>query len=84
MSLDEISQDFWQRHERRLQSDSGLQKALEERKSLPIYAYKNAVMDALYNHSVVVIRGTTGSGKTTQVNRIQLCLLICFRHVVFF
>lgn len=24
-------------------------------------------MDALYSHSVVVIRGTTGSGKTTQV-----------------
>lgn len=59
--------DLWKRHERRLLSDVGLQKALEERKTLPIYAFKEAVMDALYNHSVVVIRGTTGSGKTTQV-----------------
>jgi HrpA-like RNA helicase len=52
-----------------MQSD-GFQKALEERKSLPIYAFKNAVMNALYSHSVVVIRGNTGSGKTTQVNMI--------------
>ncbi|KAK4029626.1 dosage compensation regulator [Daphnia magna] len=67
VSMNTISQDLWQRQERRIQSDVSLQKALEERKALPIYAFKNAVMDALYNHSVVVIRGNTGSGKSTQV-----------------
>jgi HrpA-like RNA helicase len=61
-----ISQDLWQRQERHMLSE-GYQKALEERKSLPIYAFKNALMEALYTHSVVVVRGNTGSGKTTQV-----------------
>lgn len=75
--MDTISQDLWQRQERLLQSDQNFQKALEERKSLPIYAFKNDVMDALYNNSVVVIRGNTGSGKTTQVSVIPQVKLGC-------
>jgi HrpA-like RNA helicase len=58
------------RQERLLQSDHSFLKALEERKSLPIYAFQNAVMDAVHCNSVVIIRGNTGSGKTTQVSLI--------------
>lgn len=65
--MDEIGQELWQRQEARLKSNSGLRKALEERKSLPIYAFKNKLMEVLYHNNVVVIRGSTGSGKTTQV-----------------
>ena len=39
----------------------------ETRLSLPIVAEEQKIMEALYNHPVVVIWGATGSGKTTQV-----------------
>ena len=59
--------DLWERQLRRLQSEAGLKKSLKERESLPIFAYENYVMDAINDHPVVVIRGNTGSGKSTQV-----------------
>ena len=39
----------------------------ETRLSLPIVAEEQNIMEAIYNHPVVVIWGATGSGKTTQV-----------------
>ena len=35
--------------------------------SLPIYQYKNQVLEAIERHRVTIISGETGSGKTTQV-----------------
>ena len=35
--------------------------------SLPIYQYKNQVLEAIDQHRVTIISGETGSGKTTQV-----------------
>uniref|UniRef100_A0A5K3EGY2 RNA helicase n=2 Tax=Mesocestoides corti TaxID=53468 RepID=A0A5K3EGY2_MESCO len=39
----------------------------ETRKSLPIYAFRDALLEAIENHQVLVIEGETGSGKTTQI-----------------
>ena len=39
----------------------------EIRLGLPIVAEEQKIMEAIYNHPVVVIWGATGSGKTTQV-----------------
>lgn len=39
----------------------------ETRKSLPIYAYKEALLKAISDHQVLIIEGETGSGKTTQI-----------------
>lgn len=39
---------------------------------LPIVLEKNNIIDALHTHSVVVIAGETGSGKTTQLPKICL------------
>ncbi|KAL1919541.1 uncharacterized protein VTP21DRAFT_2234 [Calcarisporiella thermophila] len=39
----------------------------EVRKSLPIYAYRQPLLDALEDHQVLIIVGETGSGKTTQI-----------------
>jgi ATP-dependent RNA helicase DHX37/DHR1 len=39
----------------------------EARMALPIVAEEETIMDAIRHHSVVVICGETGSGKTTQV-----------------
>ena len=37
-------------------------------KDLPIYQFKDAIVDAVAKNQVVMIAGDTGSGKTTQVN----------------
>ncbi|EFJ34530.1 hypothetical protein SELMODRAFT_82212 [Selaginella moellendorffii] len=40
---------------------------LEERKKLPIYPYRQELLDAIEQYQVLVIVGETGSGKTTQI-----------------
>ncbi|KAK9369200.1 Pre-mRNA-splicing factor ATP-dependent RNA helicase-like protein cdc28 [Lipomyces kononenkoae] len=37
------------------------------RKSLPIYRYRDELLDAFHNYQTVIIVGETGSGKTTQL-----------------
>ncbi|KAI0643096.1 P-loop containing nucleoside triphosphate hydrolase protein [Trametes meyenii] len=39
----------------------------KQRKELPIYAGKDAIVDIIREHDVTVLIGETGSGKTTQV-----------------
>ncbi|KAK9458141.1 P-loop containing nucleoside triphosphate hydrolase protein [Dipodascopsis uninucleata] len=39
----------------------------ESRKSLPIYEYRDELLDAFNNYQVLIIVGQTGSGKTTQL-----------------
>lgn len=46
------------------------QLSMEEiRKSLPTYAYKQAFIDAMAEHQIIVVVGETGSGKTTQLTQ---------------
>ncbi|CAI5443348.1 unnamed protein product [Caenorhabditis angaria] len=43
-------------------------KTIEEtRKSLPVYAFRDAFIEAVKEHQVLIIEGETGSGKTTQL-----------------
>ncbi|XP_050159701.1 pre-mRNA-splicing factor ATP-dependent RNA helicase DEAH1-like isoform X2 [Malus sylvestris] len=46
---------------------STLEKLQEDRKTLPIYTYRESLLDAVEKHQVLVIVGETGSGKTTQI-----------------
>jgi pre-mRNA-splicing factor ATP-dependent RNA helicase DHX16 len=39
----------------------------ECKKSLPIFPFKQSLIDAVRNHQVLIIEGETGSGKTTQI-----------------
>lgn len=50
-----------------LSGKSMLQKLQEERKTLPIYPYREELLQAISDHQVLVIVGETGSGKTTQI-----------------
>ncbi|XP_073395276.1 probable pre-mRNA-splicing factor ATP-dependent RNA helicase DEAH4 [Physcomitrium patens] len=43
---------------------------MEGRKLLPINQYEEQIVDAVAKHSVVVVIGETGSGKTTQLSQI--------------
>eukprot|EP00899_Mesostigma_viride_P024834 jgi/Mesvir1/5535/Mv15572-RA.1 len=45
------------------------QKILEGRKLLPIYPYRQQLLDAVRDHQVLIIVGETGSGKTTQITQ---------------
>ncbi|KLJ10030.1 adenosinetriphosphatase [Blastomyces silverae] len=50
--------------------DAAEQKAAsieETRKSLPIYRFKEEIIQAVAEHQIIIIVGETGSGKTTQI-----------------
>jgi pre-mRNA-splicing factor ATP-dependent RNA helicase DHX16 len=44
----------------------------ETRKTLPIYKFREDLMNAIRDHQVLIIEGETGSGKTTQLTQ-YLC-----------
>lgn len=77
MPLDTLSVDLESSLQNQLQSDTELQKSIEMRWHLPVYAMKQKILDAINENPVVIIRGNTGCGKTTQVCIIlkYLCLL---------
>jgi pre-mRNA-splicing factor ATP-dependent RNA helicase DHX16 len=39
----------------------------ETRRSLPIFPYREQLLEAIETHQVLIIEGETGSGKTTQI-----------------
>ncbi|KAK5642747.1 hypothetical protein RI129_008914 [Pyrocoelia pectoralis] len=66
-TLEQLSEQLMKDSRNRLQNDSYLQKSIEERNSLPVYSMRAAIMEAINDHPVIIIRGNTGCGKTTQV-----------------
>uniref|UniRef100_A0A8C3TAR5 RNA helicase n=1 Tax=Chelydra serpentina TaxID=8475 RepID=A0A8C3TAR5_CHESE len=50
-----------------LEQDQELQRILQERETLPVKKFETEILDAIHQSPVVVIRGATGCGKTTQV-----------------
>ncbi|XP_057791876.1 pre-mRNA-splicing factor ATP-dependent RNA helicase DEAH1 isoform X2 [Salvia miltiorrhiza] len=46
---------------------TALEKLQNDRKTLPIYPYRDQLLQAVNDHQVLVIVGETGSGKTTQI-----------------
>lgn len=49
-------------------NDQNLQKSIKDRDSLPVARMKSSIMNAVTENSVIIIRGNTGCGKTTQVS----------------
>ncbi|NXA34125.1 DHX9 helicase, partial [Eudromia elegans] len=64
---EQISMDLKSNFVYRLEQDPELQRILQERETLPVKKFENEILDAIHHNSVVVIRGATGCGKTTQV-----------------
>jgi len=50
----------------RRQTDPRLQTFLKQRRSLPAWEMKDAIIDTVNTHQVTIISGETGSGKSTQ------------------
>ena len=40
---------------------------LEKRLTLPVYLFRQQLLDTVAENQIVVVEGTTGSGKTTQI-----------------
>ncbi|KAI3724161.1 hypothetical protein L2E82_35929 [Cichorium intybus] len=51
----------------KMQSEDSHEKLLADRKTLPVYQYRESLLKAIEDHQVLVIVGETGSGKTTQI-----------------
>ncbi|KAG9343499.1 hypothetical protein JZ751_013665, partial [Albula glossodonta] len=64
---EQISSDLQHELLYQLKNDSNLQKITEEREQLPVKKFQGEIMSAIESNSVVIIRGATGCGKTTQV-----------------
>jgi len=55
----------------------------ETRRSLPIYPFKEDLLNAITSHQVLIIEGETGCGKTTQIPqylRDAVRYLLVFRY----
>lgn len=72
----QLSQDLYQDLSRRKATDSALQQNLQERQQLPISSKAEELVAAIQAHPVVIVRGSTGCGKTTQVPQFILDSMI--------
>jgi len=59
--------DFERSLRERRQNDAEYRKFLEFRDKLPIAAMRSEILSAINDSPVVIIRGNTGCGKTTQI-----------------
>nr|XP_034837371.1 dosage compensation regulator isoform X2 [Maniola hyperantus] len=66
-SLDDISADLEKHHRDVCQNSQLYQESVREREHLPVYAMRSQIMEAINENPVIIIRGNTGCGKTTQV-----------------
>ncbi|ELT91287.1 hypothetical protein CAPTEDRAFT_220258 [Capitella teleta] len=87
-TMEQISQDLFNNMEYQKENDPALKQMTEDRFKLPVSNSYDAIISAIENNQVTVIRGETGSGKTTQVpqyildhfieaNRGAHCSIIC-------
>ncbi|XP_030352113.1 ATP-dependent RNA helicase A isoform X4 [Strigops habroptila] len=67
LTPEQISMDLKSDFMYRLEQDPELQRIQQEREDLPVKNFEGEILDAVHHNSVVVIRGATGCGKTTQV-----------------
>ncbi|XP_055840796.1 dosage compensation regulator isoform X2 [Episyrphus balteatus] len=66
-SLDELCSDLEATSKEKRMNNPEFQKFIEFREKLPISAMRSEIMTAINDCPVVIIRGNTGCGKTTQI-----------------
>lgn len=64
--MDEEQQLDRERKEREDAAKSEFERLQADRKLLPIFPYREQLLQAVAEHQIVIIVGETGSGKTTQ------------------
>ena len=81
--MDQISEDLNSNWSERQKSDPDIQASLKNRSNLPIMNFKDQIMSNIHESPVVLIRGNTGCGKTTQVCQFILDDYINFSSGIF-
>lgn len=66
-TLEELCNDLERSALEKRQTDRELQRFVHEREKLPIFAMREDILKAIHQNPVVIIRGNTGCGKTTQI-----------------
>nr|XP_023019378.1 dosage compensation regulator isoform X2 [Leptinotarsa decemlineata] len=66
-TLEQLSEQMLRESKERSANDSNLRQSIQDRQSLPVYSMKGVIMESINEHPVIIIRGNTGCGKTTQV-----------------
>ena len=51
----------------RVHHDEALRKMSEERVRLPVFQFRQQILDEINKNTCVIVRGATGCGKTTQI-----------------
>ena len=63
--MESISQDLQRAEQYKTENDFKFRS--QERQNLPVFSYRQQILDQIKQHNVILIRGATGCGKTTQV-----------------
>lgn len=74
--MDQLSEELAKDNEVKLNSSEGLKESIAMRSELPVFAKKDEILDIIKKNSIVIIQGSTGCGKTTQVRKKLPYLLI--------
>ncbi|XP_076945708.1 pre-mRNA-splicing factor ATP-dependent RNA helicase DEAH1-like [Bidens hawaiensis] len=67
MGGENVDDEAYQEEQEKSMAKSAHEKLLADRKTLPVYPYRESLLQAVEDHQVLVIVGETGSGKTTQI-----------------
>ena len=68
-NLDEISENLHLEQRENMMNNHDLLESINERSKLPANAMKSKIMTEINENPVIIIRGNTGCGKTTQVSK---------------
>ncbi|CAI6362148.1 unnamed protein product [Macrosiphum euphorbiae] len=66
-TLDELSEELSKDYTKKLNSSECFKESIAMRSKLPVFKKKNDILDVIRKNSIVIIQGSTGCGKTTQV-----------------
>lgn len=53
------------------------ERILVERRNLPMYKFRDELMDSITKHQIIIVVAETGSGKTTQVSSLLYDTCCC-------
>ena len=63
--MESICEDL--HHAEQSKPENELKSRLQLRQNLPVFGYRQQILEQIKTHNVILIRGATGCGKTTQV-----------------
>jgi ATP-dependent RNA helicase A len=63
--MESISEDLFRAEQYKTEKE--FQSRLQQRQNLPVFNYRQQILQQIKSNNVILIRGATGCGKTTQV-----------------